>query len=79
MICGIKINSVFFDYADKDKFYQECQTKQLNQYNNEKNKIIDEPLNKVYQKLYNMRNHKLSQNILSKLILVKKSKNLELY
>ena len=60
MICGEKINSVFFDYADKNEFYKKCKSTELKNYNKDIKPKINNLLNELYRKMNKIRNNKVS-------------------
>ena len=67
MICGNKINSVFFDYADKNKYYKESMTSVIKKYKKTKNISINNNLNLLYREIHKIRENKISLKNLEKI------------
>ena len=67
MICGNKINSVFFDYADKNKYHKESMTSEIKKYKQTKNISINNNLNLLYREIHKIRENKISLKNLEKI------------
>ena len=67
MICGNKINSVFFDYADKNKYYKKSMPSEVKKYKKTKNISINNNLNLLYREIHKIRENKISLKNLDKI------------
>ena len=67
MICGNEINSVFFDYADKNAFYEKYDFKELKNYNKKKKTSFNQTLDKLYKNVDRVRNREIPIQRLEKI------------